>query len=63
MGYSEARGTLIYKKNLKSKISCQTPFKNTYKEQFVTLTLHILGKFIRVRHSSFGCDAAHMGAV
>jgi hypothetical protein len=24
---SEARGTLIYEKNLKSKISCQTPFK------------------------------------
>jgi hypothetical protein len=28
MGYSGARGTLIYKKNLKSKISCQTPFKS-----------------------------------
>ncbi len=27
MGYSGARGTLIYKKNLISKISCQTPFK------------------------------------
>jgi hypothetical protein len=27
MRYSEARGTLIYEKNLKSKISCQTPFK------------------------------------
>jgi hypothetical protein len=27
MGYSEARGTLIYEKNRKSKISCQTPFK------------------------------------
>jgi hypothetical protein len=27
MIYSEARGTLIYEKNLKSKISCQTPFK------------------------------------
>ncbi len=25
--YSEARGKLIYEKNLKSKISCQTPFK------------------------------------
>jgi hypothetical protein len=24
---SEARGTLIYEKNLKSKFSCQTPFK------------------------------------
>ena len=27
MRYSEAWGTLIYEKNLKSKISCQTPFK------------------------------------
>ncbi len=26
-GYSGARGTLIYEKNLKAKISCQTPFK------------------------------------
>jgi hypothetical protein len=30
MAYSGARGTLIYEKNLKSKISCQTPF-NTLK--------------------------------
>jgi hypothetical protein len=27
LGYSGARGTLIYEKNLKPKISCQTPFK------------------------------------
>ncbi len=27
MRYSGARGTLIYEKNLMSKISCQTPFK------------------------------------
>ncbi len=27
MEYSGARGTLIYEKNLKAKISCQTPFK------------------------------------
>ncbi len=26
MGYSGARGTLIYEKNLKAKILCQTPF-------------------------------------
>jgi hypothetical protein len=26
MGYLGARGTMIYEKNLKSKISCQTPF-------------------------------------
>jgi hypothetical protein len=28
MVYSGARGTLIYEKNLKSKFSCQTPFKD-----------------------------------
>jgi hypothetical protein len=27
MGYSGARGTLIYENNPMSKISCQTPFK------------------------------------
>jgi hypothetical protein len=27
MEYSGARGTMIDEKNLKSKISCQTPFK------------------------------------
>ncbi len=27
MGYSGAQETLIYEKNLKSKILCQTPFK------------------------------------
>jgi hypothetical protein len=31
MRYSGARGTLIYEKNLKSKISCQTPFKTCAK--------------------------------
>ncbi len=29
MGYSGARGTLIYEKNLKAKISCQAPFKGS----------------------------------
>jgi hypothetical protein len=29
MEYSGARGTLIYEKNLMSKISCQTPLKGT----------------------------------
>ncbi len=28
MGYTGARGTLIYEKNLKPKILCQTPFKS-----------------------------------
>jgi hypothetical protein len=28
MGYSGALGTLIYDKNLKAKISCQTPFNH-----------------------------------
>jgi hypothetical protein len=30
MRYSGAQGTLIYEKNLKSKISCQTPFNVLY---------------------------------
>jgi hypothetical protein len=30
MGYSGARGTLIYGKNLMSKISCQTPFNHLF---------------------------------
>ncbi len=30
MVYSGARGTLIYEKNLMSKISCQTPFKRKF---------------------------------
>jgi hypothetical protein len=29
LGCSGARGTLIYEKNLKAKISCQTPFNST----------------------------------
>ncbi len=33
LGYSGARGTLIYEKNLKPKISCQTPFKTTAKKR------------------------------
>jgi hypothetical protein len=33
IGYSEARGTLIYEKKLKSKISCQTPFKGMFWEK------------------------------
>jgi hypothetical protein len=34
MGYSGARGTLIYEKNLMSKILCQTPFKGTGRNIF-----------------------------
>jgi hypothetical protein len=30
MEYLEAWGTLIHEKNLKSKISCQTPFKEEH---------------------------------
>jgi hypothetical protein len=39
MGYSGARGTLIFEINLKSKISCQTPFK-----QICSAYLHIFKK-------------------
>ncbi len=35
LGYSGARGTLIYEKNLKPKISCQTPFKGGQKSRLM----------------------------
>jgi hypothetical protein len=34
MEYLGAWGTLIHEKNLKSKISCQTPFKNKYRSEY-----------------------------
>jgi hypothetical protein len=39
MGYSGARGTLIYEKNMKSKISCQTPFKQSSKSVIIFMYL------------------------
>jgi hypothetical protein len=39
MGYSGARGTLIYEKNLKAKISCQTPFKVSVTGKIQVLTI------------------------
>jgi hypothetical protein len=41
MEYLGARGTLIHEKNLKSKISCQTPFKNTDKPLERSVMLHV----------------------
>jgi hypothetical protein len=38
-GYSGARGTLNYEKNVKSKISCQTPFKQKYRS-FIRVSYH-----------------------
>jgi hypothetical protein len=37
MGYSGVRGKLIYEKNLKLKISCQTPFKHSSIKDLRTL--------------------------
>jgi hypothetical protein len=39
MRYSEAQGTLIYEKNLKSKISCQTPFNILFVVTYVAASL------------------------
>ncbi len=40
MEYLGAWGTLIHEKNLKSKISCQTPFKeHTWKNKALDLKL------------------------
>ena len=41
MRYTEARGTLIYEKNLKSEISCQTPFKVNHLPVNGQLYMHI----------------------
>jgi hypothetical protein len=43
MGFSGARGTLIYEKNLKSKISCQTPFKDDVNGFFSTSVIFFMG--------------------
>ncbi len=40
MEYLGAWGTLIHEKNLKSEISCQTPFKARYKQGTVNLKLN-----------------------
>jgi hypothetical protein len=54
MRYSEAQGTLIYEKNLKSKISCQTPFIwfETYQTSTAFFNHDILfrRKIINIRH-------------
>ena len=55
--YSEARGTLIYDKNLESKISCQTPFNSllalhkllTQVNIFGFTFLDLLIKFMKMR--------------
>ncbi len=43
MRYSGAQGTLIYEKNLKSKISCQTPFNPFIKILFFVKLAEIWG--------------------
>ncbi len=57
MGYSGARGTLIYEKNLKAKISCQTPFKtqseNSKQGAFQEKKI---GPFMIRFKSTFGCS-------
>ncbi len=45
MRYSEARGTQIYEKNVKSKISCQTPFKETWHFHYPRLQITVTGAY------------------
>ncbi len=47
MRYSEARGTLIYEKNLKSKILCQTPFKDLLIHKLINPNSHWYSQFSR----------------
>jgi hypothetical protein len=50
MGYSRARGKLIYEKNMKSKISCQTPFntKFIFQENFTSVDILKLTRLVRL---------------
>jgi hypothetical protein len=55
MGYSGAQGTLIYEKNLKSKISCQTPFKYTFKITCIYRYIMIENIFVHIN----ACTIVH----
>ncbi len=47
MDYSGAQGTLIHEKKLRSKISCQTPFKlELIVRSFTEETMHSHGSFV-----------------
>jgi hypothetical protein len=56
LGYSGARGTLIYEKNLKPKISCQTPFKAFYKCTVPTLRQLVAARRLDEEHLRFEDD-------
>jgi hypothetical protein len=43
LGHSGARGTLIYEKNLKPKISCQTPFNKVLSNEPNFGRIHLAG--------------------
>jgi hypothetical protein len=47
MGYSGARETLIYEKNLMSKISCQTPLKIKSKQIWVDWNVFICSRELK----------------
>ncbi len=54
MGYSGARGTLIYEKNLMSKISCQTPFKNFSRRRANKALRNLLENFFKTQSEALG---------
>jgi hypothetical protein len=45
MTYSGARGKLIYEKNLKSEISCQTPFNSSTDQNLFTFNMPIIALY------------------
>jgi hypothetical protein len=45
MEYLGAWGTLIHEKNLKSKISCQTPFQDVVNDFSSTLAIYFMGDY------------------
>jgi hypothetical protein len=44
MDYLGAWGTLIHEKNLKSKISCQTPFKASHLSCLAAIVNHLVNR-------------------
>ncbi len=54
MGYSGAQGTLIYEKNLKSKISCQTPFN------IIKIVTHLEVTLQNVKQPKSGRNSGHV---
>ena len=59
MGYSGIQGTLIYEKNLKAKISCQTPFKWVIAKFGTCTVVSVNGTLVEDTMRRFTGECAH----